>query len=246
MISISVMKKTIEKYLWKLLRKADPAYHSAKTSWSQLGEDMIIDFIFTWQLGCPLPSYLDIGANHPSSLSNTYFFYKKGCRGVNIEPDPVMLQQIAKKRNKDINLNIGVASQAGELDFYKMSQSTLSTFSKSTAEEYSKLSQYNYPAIVEVVKIKVLSINDILEAHFSKNENYFISIDVEGLDLEIVASIDFSKYTPPVICVETATLNEKGELHKAQDITNLLISKGYFVYADTLVNSIFVRKGLMK
>jgi hypothetical protein len=60
-----------------------------KVSYSQSGEDVIVDFIFQI-LKIQKPSYLDVGAHHPSYLSNTYLFYQKGCQGVCIEPDPVL------------------------------------------------------------------------------------------------------------------------------------------------------------
>lgn len=239
-----MMRKKIDKFLWKLLRKADPAYHSSKTSWAQQGEDLIIDFIFTWQLGCAFPSYLDIGANHPSILSNSYYFYKKGCRGVNIEPDPNLIEHIRSCRPADINLNIGIGKVESELDFYRMSQSTLNTFSKETADDYKTNKQFGYPEIIGVDKVKVLPINDILEKYFKATTDYFISIDVEGLDLEIVKSIDYEKYRPKIICVETLVYTRDGLLDKQHEIIDFILSKGYSCYADTSVNSIFVRKAL--
>lgn len=232
------MRNTIEKYLWKLLRKADPAYHRSKTSWSQQGEDLIIDFIFSSQLGCALPSYLDIGANHPSSLNNSYLFYKRGCRGVNIEPDPNLIQVLKKKRPGDINLNVGISQENKELDFYMMSSSTLNTFSKITAEQYSVNKQLGCPTIVAVKKIKTVPINDILEKHFKSSADYFISIDVEGLDFEVLSTIDFKKYRPAVICIETNTfIGNNIDKYMA-----LLGDAGYMLYADTSINSIFLNK----
>jgi hypothetical protein len=58
-----------------------------KKSFSQSGEDLIIDFIFN-ALGISRPSYIDIGAHHPYYLNNTAIFYLRGARGINIEPDP--------------------------------------------------------------------------------------------------------------------------------------------------------------
>jgi hypothetical protein len=51
-------------------------------SYSQEGEDMILQRIFENQ---PCGFYVDVGAHHPKRFSNTYFFYKKGWRGINIE-----------------------------------------------------------------------------------------------------------------------------------------------------------------
>ena len=229
----------LEKYLWKILRKSDSSYHSLKTSFSQQGEDLIIDFIFTWMLDCTKPSYLDIGANHPSYLNNTYLFYKKGCTGINIEPDPTLFNFIKKKRKKDVNIQIGVAEKKNILDFYIMETSTLNTFSKEVAIEYSQSERFGKPQIKEVRKINVLPINDILEKYFILNNNYFISIDVEGLDFEILSSINFKKYRPAVICIETDSLIQGINLNRY----NTLMEKyDYIKYADNSINSIYIDK----
>jgi len=232
------MSKTFEKYWWKLLRKADPAYHNSKTSWSQQGEDLIIDFIFSSHLGLRMPSYLDIGANHPSSLNNTYLFYKKGCRGVSIEPDPNLFQLLNKKRPGDINLNLGISDEDKELDFYMMSSSTLNTFSKTTAEEYSLNKHFGCPEIVGVKKIRTVPVNTILEKYFKTSVNYFISIDVEGWDFEVLSAVDFNKYRPAVLCIETNAYSG----NNVDKYKLLLADAGYIPYADTSINSIFLNK----
>lgn len=237
-----LMKSYIEKYLWKFLRKADSAYHRGNLSWAQQGEDLIIDFIFTWYANCKNPSYLDIGANHPFALSNTYLFYKRGCKGVNIEPDPSLINEFKKRRPRDINLNVGIGQEISILDFYLMSSPTLNTFSKKTADEYVKSKTFGYPKIKEVKKISVVTINDILRDYFSDNQPYFISIDVEGWDYEILSSIDFGLYKPILICIETNQMI-KSDLDKY----NLILNKsGYMQYAENSINSIFIKSEIFK
>jgi FkbM family methyltransferase len=233
------MMNFFEKYLWKFIRKADPAYHASRTSFAQQGEDLVIDFIFTWMLNCPKPSYLDIGVNHPSHLSNTYFFYKKGCTGVNIEPDPDLFEVIKNSRKNDINLQIGIGNEKALLDFYVMGTSTLNTFSKETAYAYSKDERFGKPPIKEVKKIEVLPVNDILLQYFSNQQNYFISIDVEGLDYEILSSIDFEKYRPAVICIETDSFLKRTMLERC---TQLLQNVAYTCYGENSINTIFIDK----
>src|SRR4051812_40484804 len=99
-----------------------------KKTFSQCGEDVIVDFIFR-KIGIPQPSYIDIGAHDPLWISNTAFFYRKGCRGINIEPNPDLLSRFLSRRKKDINLNIGIAEADGILEFYSMDNAALSTFS---------------------------------------------------------------------------------------------------------------------
>ncbi len=103
-----------------------------KISFSQSGEDLIVDYIFKVR-GLDTFSYLDIGANHPSYINNTYAFYLKGCRGVNIEPNPKMIEKFKALRPKDISIEAGAAKENGELIYYQMETPELNTFSKEHA-----------------------------------------------------------------------------------------------------------------
>ena len=107
-----------------------------KISFSQCGEDLIVAHLMA-ALKISEPTYLDIGAHHPSLLSNTYLLYLKGSRGVCIEPDPKLFAQLKAKRKRDVCLNVGIGfdgSRSG--DFYIMSSDSLSTFSKEEAERF--------------------------------------------------------------------------------------------------------------
>ena len=52
--------------------------------------------------------YVDVGVDHPRRYSNTYFFYKLGWRGVNIDAMPGSMNLFARIRPRDINLECGV------------------------------------------------------------------------------------------------------------------------------------------
>src|SRR5690349_1011948 len=89
-----------------------------RATWSQCGEDVIVDFVLQI-FGVQKPRYLDIGAYHPTKLSNTYGMYRRGCSGVLIEPNPVLYEAIRRKRPRDTVLNCGVGITAErEAPFY--------------------------------------------------------------------------------------------------------------------------------
>ena len=154
-----------------------------------------------------------------------------------------MYNKIKKTRPNDKVLNIGIGlTTEQEADFYLFPNelNAWSTFSKQEADFRSLETGIDY--IIKNVTLK--GINEIIEHNFDKHPN-FISIDVEGLDLEILQSLDFVKYKPEVICVETITFgylnnNEK----KINSIQEFMLSKDYAVYADTHINTIFCRKDL--
>jgi FkbM family methyltransferase len=209
-----------------------------KQSYSQCGEDLIVDYIFSLR-GIQFPEYLDIGANDPFFLSNTALFYKKGCRGMNIEANPRSLGKLRRFRSRDINLNIGIGPVEDELDFYILSDPTLNTFSKQEAENIAATGRYK---ILSVQKIKLITIEKLIDEYGNGKFPDFLSIDVEGMDFDILRSLPFEKYSPKVICVEAAEYSPIGAGARRDDIIALLVSKGYYEYANTNLNAIMVRK----
>jgi FkbM family methyltransferase len=222
----------------------DKAYSSQRVSYSQCGEDLIVDFLLTWVLGIKNPTYLDIGAHHPFKLNNTYLFYKRGLTGVNIEPDILLFNDLIKYRSKDINVNSGVGYKTTNevADFYVMSARTLNTFSKEEAERMSESGNYK---IDEIKQVELININEVFSKYFNGNMPDFFSLDVEGYDVKILESIDFLKYSPKIVCVETISFTEDRIIKKQQAIADLMTNNGYLVYADTAINSIFVKKELL-
>lgn len=207
-----------------------------KSSYSQCGEDLIIEFVFQ-ALNIARPSYLDIGAHHPVYLSNTYLFYRKGSSGVCIEPDPSLCRKIRRKRGRDTCLNIGTGVSAqSEAEFYLMTTRTLNTFCREEAERYQS---YGSQKIEQVVRIPLLPINDVIMDNFPSCPD-FVSLDVEGLDLEILKTFDFDRYRPQVFCIETLTYTEDKTEKKLVEIIDFMTGKGYLNYADTYINTIFV------
>ena len=212
----------------------------AKSSYSQCGEDLIVNFIFS-SLQIKKPTYLDIGAHHPAYLSNTAYFYSKGCSGINIEPDSTLFIAFKKNRRKDINLNIGIGIQQGTLDFYLMSSPTMNTFSK---EEAEALVLEHGMSIKQVLSVPVDTLPNIIDEYCAGKFPDFLSLDVEGIDLKILTTIDYQRTCPKVVCVETISFSNEGRGKKDLNIINFLQEKDYILYADTYINSIFVRRSL--
>jgi FkbM family methyltransferase len=211
-----------------------------KISYSQCGEDLIVDFICQ-ALKIEKPSYLDIGAHHPTYLSNTYLFYQRGCQGVCIEPDPTLCAEIKRVRKRDACLNIGVglsegAAGAAEADFFIMTTRTLNTFSREEAERYQS---YGRNRIEKVMRIPLVKIGSVIKDHFKSRPN-FVSLDVEGYDLAVLKTFDFDAVRPEIFCIETVTYTEDNSEEKIPEIVDLMTAQGYMPWADTFINTIFV------
>jgi hypothetical protein len=66
------------------------------------------------------------------------------------------------------------------------------------------------------------------------------------MDLEILKSLDFQRFQPDVICVETISFSITNTEEKLNDTIDFMHTKGYFTYADTHVNTIFCKKELFR
>lgn len=203
-------------------------------SYSECGEDLIIETIFS-RLGKRQLTYLDVGANDPTQSNNTYLFYKRGNHGVCVEPDPIVFRSLRSRRKRDLCLNIGIGTaQNGTADFYVMTNSALSTFSKDLADT-CELSGDRKIKIEKILRIPLLSLNHLVESNFNPCPD-LISLDIEGLDLDVLETFDFMKFHPDVFCVEAPRNNS--------EVVKFMNHHHYFLYACTWVNSIFVREDL--
>ena len=124
-----------------------------------------------------------------------------------------------------------------------MSSPTMSTFS---LEESKKLENETSINVSRVVKTKTDTISNVLHDYAHGIFPDFLSLDVEGLEEIILQSIDYNRNFPKVICIETLTYTENNTESKEQNMIDYLIDKGYMMFADTYINSIFVKQDLWK
>lgn len=232
------MKNFYRKFVSKILLP------DSKVIYSQAGEDLIISN-YLYKLGISQPTYLDIGANHPTYISNTYFFYIRGSKGVCVEPNPVLFRKFKLTRPRDIVLNVGIGHADNiKADFYLFPYSAhgLSTFSKEEAFYWQNIGMEGLGNIYfeKVIEVELQTINSVMKNFDGKSPD-IVSIDVEGLDLEILRSLDYEHYHPLVFCVETLGYDDQKREFKRTEILEFLQQKGYSVYADTHINTIFIR-----
>jgi len=217
----------------------------AQRSYSQCGEDLLIGFLFNL-IGVARPSYLDLGAHHPSYLSNTRKLYSQGCRGINVEANPALMARFRRHRSGDLNLNVGIVpeDQHGQsVAFYLMNDPAMSTFS---AAEARRLEAETSMRIVATVPVPVSGLASLIAEHRAGVFPDLLAVDIEGTDalvVPVLASTPLDR-RPKVICIETLTYSESGTASKRQDLMDALVGTGYEVYADTYINTIFKRSDL--
>lgn len=202
----------------------------ALRSWSQEGEDMVLRRIFEHKKN---GFYVDVGAHHPKRFSNTYWFYKRGWRGINIDAMPGSMRLFNKWRPRDINLEIGVANTSGVKEYYVFSEPALNGFSWDISKKYEH--DYGHQ-IKEIIKVKVLPLRDILAERLENNSVDFMNVDVEGCDLEVLQSNDWTRYRPKIVLAEI--LNSSLHSLTSHPLVQFMGQQDYVVYGK-LVNTVF-------
>jgi len=246
-MALSKLNQAVER-LANIERKLDQAIDAASTlgycggnqpfghiTYAQHAEDLIVANILTL-IGIETPSYIDIGAHHPLRDSNTALFYRNGSRGINVEANPDLINEFQRRRPDDITLNVGVAPQPGTIDFYRIDRySGRNTFDRNTAEQF--VQAHRQFTIQDVIRVETVTLQHIIDRHCGAIYPDFMSIDIEGLDYDVLKSTDFSQSRPKVLCVETTSGDNRSEDHR---LAELLTERGFYVQMRTLSNLICV------
>jgi FkbM family methyltransferase len=233
------IKAIKSKFFWKFYSLFIDKTFQPKISYSQNGEDIIIFGIFE-ALSKKRIFYIDIGGYHPYNGSNTIMFYLTGSQGIVVEPNPELFKQFPLKRPRDICLNIGVSNKSGSQQFYLSSSGALGSLIPDEKQRSSSSDNLNFDSVL----IQVKTLTEIIKEHAEGKNIDFLSLDIEGMELPVLHTLDFKEFFPIVICVETAQYSANRQKEKRIDIIDFLKDKGYFVYADTYINTIFVRSDI--
>lgn len=215
-------------------RKEDPSSRYNNPSYSQEGEDRILARYFGEKKN---GFYVDIGAHHPHRFSNTYLFYLQGWRGLNIDAMPGSMSEFERWRPEDINIETAVSFQKQTLVYHIFNEPALNTFSKEEALKKDGLRNYK---ITSTVEIETFPLSFVLEKYLPQNQPIdFMSIDVEGLDFDVLQSNDWNRFKPGMILVES--LNSSLELILQSPVFQFLKEKGYTLVAKSY-NTLFFKQ----
>jgi FkbM family methyltransferase len=200
--------------------------------YSQCGEDLALRWLFD---NVPNGFYVDVGAHHPRKFSNTYYFYRRGWTGINIDPTPGVIELFKKARPRDINLPYAVANSARDLKLYIFDDHAVNTLSPGFARLQRE--RWGRRLMSEIV-VRTHTLAEILHAHKPDDRPIeFLSVDVEGLDLEVLESNDWDKYIPSVILCEDHALRNLENLSSSA-VWTFLRARGYTLlckYVHTLL-----------
>lgn len=200
-------------------------WRGARTN-SQFGEDVFVAKFFE---GHPAGRWLDIGAFHPRIASNTEQLRRRGWTGINVDADPAKVKLFDWFRRSDRNLCAAVAGpDAGR-----------AVLRRAHGASYGSMDRLEITGGPGGVATRTAA--DIL-SEAAPDRVDFVSIDVEGLEAEILAGFPFDRYTPELFCVEVLDTSLEGV--NASPVTGLLAEHGYQIVGWLPPSVFFARRPL--
>jgi FkbM family methyltransferase len=156
----------------RYLLAAKDAWLPQKKRYSQHGEDIYVESLLSGieQSSC---IYIDVGANQPTQISNTYLFYRKGFHGILIEPNSELSSLCRRFRKRDAFLSVGAAEKTGIAELQIGDCSVGAGFLEDGKAELT----YWVP---------LLSVDTIWEVVGKRTPVFLFSIDTEGFDLNVI------------------------------------------------------------
>ena len=177
-------QQNLEKSSFEALNQSDLLLESK----SENGQDLFALFSNKYKRG---GTFLEFGAYDGVTFSNTFLLERLlNWSGVLLDPIPRHFEEMKLNRNC---ISIHAAITASKKEFVKILESPASNLSKPVSKRSITDKTHKVPAF---------TLSEIIDKYFPAKSLDFLSIDVEGEDLEILASIDFSKYEINSICVE--------------------------------------------
>lgn len=218
--------------LMRAIYKAYISPSKPKKSYSQFSEDLLI-LLFLRNISAE-KYYVDIGCHHPRRGSNTYSLYKKKWKGllVDLEFEKVLACRLARPRDKVVLA--AVSDKERQVDIYSPQN-----FSTNTTIKIAGLS--NQDGYKKIGQITTKTLNKILDENKVPKNFGLLSIDVEGVDFEVLKSLNLADYKPSVICIECWESSDGINAILGGEIYQYLICQGYELKAWLGLSIIFVR-----
>jgi FkbM family methyltransferase len=208
-------------------------WREVRMSFSQLGEDSII-----WHLLRENRNdhgiYVDVGAYHPTRYSNTLLLHKAGWRGVNIDPNPETVARFEAARPGDTNVCAAVSNLERHVDYLVYSGNATNRIVEPSSNELASVLGEDP---LRRIPMTTRTLSGILAETVPAGQKIdFLNIDCEGEDLSVLESLDWSRWSPRIVCVEAHGADNQ------QRVEQFMTARKYSLVAQMLVTFVFQRE----
>ena len=223
------LKPTASGYL--RLQKAlnDVRSPLARKTYAQFGEDVVMRGLLDTSVG----AYLDVGAGRARRGSNSYLFYKQGWSGVAVDPLATNRREFERYRSRDTFVQGLCGGSSTKVDFYEFAPYEYSTMCADVALQRTKEGHF-LRGVYEISQLRIMD----LEIQINPVDNFFMSVDVEGAEMDVIEGISWQRFLPRVICIEMWNSTRESTTL----LPDTLAARGYRLVALLGPSLIFVHK----
>lgn len=170
--------------------------------YGQYGDDYLLwKFFDEKQTGF----YVDVGAFDGVHLSNSYSFEQQGWTGVCVEAHPDFFEICNNARPQSTCVHAACVGN-DEQDTITFYTEPLGLLSGTSPEEEDVKARYERRNLdfddFVAITVPAMTLNKILEDTLDASALDFVSIDVEGTELDVLKGFDLNRFSPRVIVVE--------------------------------------------
>lgn len=196
---------------------------------SQYGQDKILlELIGDKKEGF----FVELGACDGVMYSNTYYFEKElGWNGILIEPNPSFLNELKKNRNCNISNEICTSVENEDIDF--LLSGAISGVVNENPGYWVRQNMETNPTI----KMSSTTLSIILDKYNAPPVIDFLSLDVEGLEYDILKTFPFDRYRFNYICVEHNSCFDG--IENKNRIQEILTNNGYTLIKEIGIDDIY-------
>ena len=209
---------------------------SARISYAFTAEDRLIEGLLKPKI-TEEGFYVEVGCNHPTFISNSFLFYRRGWRGICIDANTKLIAKYKYLRPRDKAIRAFVSNKQGEVNFIELNNDVLSSANSNYIKEMLLEEEQS---IVSEQKIHTQTLTEILDACNCPKKFDFLSVDVEEEDYYVLLSLDFSKYQPRLVLVEDESFDM--EHPESNLIYSYMKANGYTLVGYILTNLYFMKK----
>ncbi|MEL7482195.1 MAG: FkbM family methyltransferase, partial [Pseudomonadota bacterium] len=182
-------------------------------------------------------TYVDVGAGHPVYGSNTFGLYLQGWRGVTVEPNPDHARKHRAVRPHDQLMQVGIAITNSALTYHSFTNPDYNTFDETARDRAIS----HGGEVLDTHTIPVRRLDRMLTDAGLNQSIDLMSVDCEGLDLDVLRSNDWLKFRPRLLLVED--LEAIDSPWQESDINKYLDGIGYRRWTLVGYTSVFLLKG---
>ncbi len=148
--------------------------------------------------------FVEVGANDPHNGSQTWLLEQNGWTGMLVEPQAALCDKLRRERKNSAVFQVACSGpdKEGEASLHIAAHDGISTLEPQADSHGIQF--------VGTERVKITTLDKVLSMAGTVKVD-FLSLDVEGYEIEVMRGFDFKKYQPSLILIEDEGVHQPGQ-----------------------------------